>query len=319
MGLALGPADREVAVLGLAVGLDALCGEPPNQWHPVAIAGRLIAAADRRAPVLPFAALAYGTVVALGGTLACGLGARLLVSGLAGRLPLLQIPATVLLLKSTFAVRALHEAAVAVAEPLAMDNLPTARCRLRALVSRDATELDAPLVAAAAVESVAENLSDSFVAPLVWYALLGIPGAVAYRFANTCDAMLGYRGRYEYLGKAAAHLDDALNWLPARLSALAIVAAAPLVGANARGAWRVMRRHHGRTASPNAGWPMSATAGALGVRLEKRGHYQLGCGPRAANAATIGDAVRLMRAAAALTFVGYATGSLLRRRHATAA
>src|SRR5207253_9564691 len=103
----------------------------------------------------------------------------------------------------------LDGAAVAVGRALAAGDLALARLALRALVSRDAAALDAPLVAAAAVESVAENLGDSFVGPLVWYTILGVPGAVAYRWLNTCDAMWGYRGRYEWLGKLAARLDDA--------------------------------------------------------------------------------------------------------------
>jgi adenosylcobinamide-phosphate synthase len=168
------------------------------------------------------------------------------------------------------------------------------------------------------VESVAENLSDSFVAPVVWYALLGVPGAIAYRFVNTCDAMLGYRGRYEYLGKAAARLDDVANWLPARLTALLVVAAAGLLGADARGAWRAMWQHHRRTASPNAGWPMSAAAGALGVRLEKLGHYALGHGPRP-SVATIPAAIDLARAAAALGTAIYLTWALARGRDAATA
>src|SRR5262249_33430479 len=162
------------------------------------------------------------------------------------------------------------EAATAVGSALRADDLRTARTRLRALVSRDTSTLDRDLVAAAAVESVAENLGDSFVAPLFWYAALGLPGAVAYRYVNTCDAMLGYRGRYECLGKASARPDDMASWLPARLAAFLLVISAPLAGGDATAAWHVLRRDHRRTASPNAGWPMSAMAGALAVRLEKR-------------------------------------------------
>jgi len=165
---------------------------------------------------------------------------------------------------------------------------------------------------------VAENLGDSFVAPLIWYGALGLPSAVAYRYLNTCDAMLGYRGRYEYLGKVSARLDDLANWLPARLAAFLLVAAAPLAGGDAAGAWRVLRCDHGRTASPNAGWPMSAMAGALAVRLEKRDHYTLGDGSPPDGTDTILRAVRLARASAALAVLAYVLGSLAWRAHATA-
>jgi len=301
-----------LAVLALAVLVDALCGEPPARCHPVVWMGKAIAQAERRAPrQRPAAELAYGAAVLLGGAVASALGAQTLLRAVAAWLPPLGLPVGALLLESTFAVRALDEAARAVAGALDAGDLPRARERLRALVSRDAAALDASLVAAAAVESVAENLGDSFLGPLVWYAALGLPGAMAYRWVNTCDAMWGYRGRYEWLGKAAARLDDALSWLPARLAAALLVAAAPLAGADAAGAWRVLRRDHGRTASPNAGWPMSAAAGALGCRLEKRDHYVLEAEGRLPTAATIRAATVLARRAAALALGGYAVGAAI--------
>ena len=305
-------------MLALAVAADALFGEPPARCHPVVAMGRAIAVAEAWVPASRGVAVAYGGLVALGGTVACWLGTRLATRAMRCIAPPLALFGSGLLLKSTFAVRALDDAAVAVAMALAAGDLAAARAGMGALVSRDTANLDEPLVAAAAVESVAENLSDSFVAPLFWYAVLGVPGAVAYRFANTADAMLGYRGRYEYLGKAAARLDDAANWLPARLSALLLVAAAALRGADARGAWRMMWQHHCRTASPNAGWPMSAAAGALGIRLEKLGHYTLGEGPRP-TAATILAAIGLARLAAALALAGYLAWALARGHNAAAA
>ena len=305
-------------MLALAIAMDSLLGEPPARYHPVVAMGRVLALAERRAPDSNPLALVYGGLVALGGTVGCWLGARLALRALRAVAAPLALLAGALLLKSTFAVRALEDAAAAVAAALGDADLPAARAEARALVSRDTTSLSAPLVAAAAVESVAENLSDSFVAPLFWYALLGVPGAVAYRFVNTADAMLGYRGRYEYLGKAAARLDDAANWLPARLSAVLLVAAAALRDADARGAWRVMWRHRGRTASPNAGWPMSAMAGALRVRLDKLEHYTLGDGPPP-SAAAIPAAVGLARLAAALGLAAYLAWALAWGRDAAAA
>jgi len=110
----------------------------------------------------------------------------------------------------------------------------------------------------------------------LYYALFGLRGAAAYRLVNTFDSMIGYHGQYEYLGKAAARLDDVLNILPARLTALLIITLAPLFGGNRRTAWQIWRRDARKTASPNAGHPMAAAAGALGVQLEKIGHYRLG-------------------------------------------
>jgi len=133
-------------------------------------------------------------------------------------------------------------------------------------------------VAAAAIESVAEKASDALVAPALAYAAFGLPGAAVYRGINTLDAMIGYRGAYEWLGKAAARLDDAANLIPSHLTnGLLALAAGPGRG---RAVWRIAWRDHRRTASPNAGWPMAAMAGAIGVELEKVDHYRLGAPAR---------------------------------------
>ena len=146
-----------------------------------------------------------------------------------------------------------------------------------------------------AMESLAENLSDSVVAPLFWFVLLGLPGAALYRFANTADAMWGYPGmrggRYwQWAGKWAARADDVLSWLPARLTALLLWAAA--LGAVR---WRDVRTQARVTPSPNGGWPMGAMALALGVRLSKPGVYVLNAAGRVVLA---GDAERALRLAA---------------------
>jgi adenosylcobinamide-phosphate synthase len=179
-------------------------------------------------------------------------------------------------LKPFFALRMLAKAGRSVRLALEQQNLPAAQYALQSLVSRERSQLTEELAGAAAIESLAENLSDSIGAPLFYYTLFGLPGAAAYRLFNTFDSMIGYHGRYEYLGKAAARLDDALNLLPARLTALLIIVFAPLFGGNCRKAWQVWRRDARRTASPNAGHPMAAAAGALGVQLEKVGYYILG-------------------------------------------
>jgi adenosylcobinamide-phosphate synthase len=146
------------------------------------------------------------------------------------------------------------------------------------LCSRDPTELDEPLIVAATLESLAENASDSGIAPLLYFCIGGVPGAVFYRAVNTLDAMIGYHGRYEYFGKASARLDDLLNWVPARLTALLLLLAGLVLGRDTRQGWRILRRDARKTESPNAGRPMATVAGLLRVELEKRGHYRLGDG-----------------------------------------
>jgi len=206
----------------------------------------------------------------------------------------------VYLLKSTFAVRGLAAAALRARHRLAHHDAEGARCALASLVSRDTATLTPSLISAAAIESVAENCSDSIVAPLLFYVVGGVPAAVAYRAINTLDAMIGYRGELEWLGKAAARLDDLVNLVPARLTALLLAAAAPLARGSVVRAFVTWARDRARTESPNAGHPMAAMAGALGVVLEKRGAYRLGGGLRAPGADDIARAVRVMAGAAAL-------------------
>jgi adenosylcobinamide-phosphate synthase len=214
----------------------------------------------------------------------------------------------------TLAVRGLAAAALEVARHLERGDLPAARSAVgRHLVSRPTTALDDAGVASAAVESVAENLTDSVAGPLLFYVTLGLPGAAAYRAINTADAMLGYRdGVLEHFGKAAARLDDAASFLPARLSALALAAGAALTGDAGGAALATARRQHRRTASPNAGWTMAAMAGALGVTLEKAGHYRLGAG-RPATARDVRRAVRIMLAGAGVLTAAAILAAAFRR------
>lgn len=270
-----------MAVLLLAVVMDLALGDPANRWHPVAWIGGLLSAGRRRAPrARPAALLAYGALLVLGTA-----GAAAGVAAIAGRLTEPWSWAGVIvqawLLKCTFALRSLFTAVGAVSTHLHDGELGRARADLAChLVGRPTADLDAAHAASAAVESLAENLTDSLVAPLCFFLVGGLPAAWAYRAVNTADAMMGYReGDLEHLGKVAARADDALNFLPARLAAIALVGGAALAGASAAGAWRTMRADGGRTASPNAGWTMAAMAGALGVTLEKRAHYRLGMGP----------------------------------------
>lgn len=219
-----------------------------------------------------------------------------------------------LALKTMVSVRDLAGAARRVAAELEGGRLEAARRAVGYhLVSRPTAALDEGQIASAAVESVAENLTDSWVGPLLFYVVFGLPGAAAYRAVNTADAMIGYRdGALEHFGKAAARLDDLLNLVPARLAALVLVVAAPLAGADRAQSWAVMRRDHGRTASPNAGWTMAAMAGALHVRLEKPGHYTLGQGP-SPGLTEIAAGVRLLRSAAILAAIALAGLRMLYR------
>jgi adenosylcobinamide-phosphate synthase len=300
-------------VLLVACALDLTFGEPPNVIHPVAWMGRAIArilqSGRGRGPA---AAFLRGSAGVLGGAAA--------VAGIAWGLTLLfsrapapvRIGAQAVLLKVAFSLRRLLSAAEEVRRAVEEGNLPEARRRVGLhLVSRPTEDLSPDEVAGATAESLAENLTDAVVGPLLWFILLGVPGALAYRFVNTADAMLGYRDpEREWLGKPAARLDDLLNWVPARLAAGILLASGWLFGCSIREGARVWRRDAGTTPSPNAGQTMAALAGLLRVRLTKRGQYALGDPLRPLTAETIVQARRLVGASMALA-VGCGIGALV--------
>jgi adenosylcobinamide-phosphate synthase len=289
----------------VALGLDLL-GEPPAAWHPVVWFGKLIRRLEQMAPQGRLLQVLYGVamlVVAapaaiLPATVVRRLAKRVRAAARQRGCPSSGFIGYALIegigLKPFFALRMLAEAGRSVRLSLERGDLSAARQALQSLVSRERSQLTEELAGAAAIESLAENLGDSIVSPFFYYALFGLPGAAAYRLFNTFDSMIGYHGRYEYLGKAAARLDDLLNVLPARLTALLVITLAPLFGGNRRKAWQIWRRDAGRTLSPNAGHPMAAAAGALGVQLEKVGHYRLGDNDKAITAASIRQAERMV-------------------------
>jgi len=301
--------------LGLALVVDALVGEPPNALHPVAWLGQLITVLERRAPQTgAVAQFGYGV-----GIVATTVSTALVPGIVLERLLKMNNPFVMigysLLLKTTFARRALLEAGSLVHQQLLDEHAGAAHTALRALVSRDTAQLNPSLMAAAAIESLAENTSDSFVAPLCYYLCFGLPGACAYRAVNTLDAMLGYRGAYEFLGKAAARTDDLLNWLPARLTTALLVTATPMHGDDAGRTWKVVLADHGRTASPNAGYPLSAIAGALDVTLEKVGHYRLNVHGRAPHPADIRRAIEIVQRTCLLAATAALLLQVLRQDH----
>jgi adenosylcobinamide-phosphate synthase len=280
--------------------LDQVLGDPPNRWHPVAMQGRLLGWAGRHTPRSEAGRFIYGAACVLGGAgLSALAGAA--VERAAGRMPALpRLLVVGLGLKLALAGHGLDRAAGELQAALSANDLPEARRLLSwHLVSRPTGDLTAEEVAAAGVESVAENLTDAFVAPLCAWVVGGLPGVWAYRFVQTADSMWGYHdAEHEWLGKVAARTDDALNWLPARLSAALLMATAWTQGADAANAWQTRAAQARRTASPNAGQTMAAMAGALHVTLSKRGHYTLEGGHEPVTPDVLGTARRIVRAAA---------------------
>ena len=166
---------------------------------------------------------------------------------------------------------------VPIAEAIRNKDFDKARQRLYYIVRRDPTKLSEQQIVSAAVESIAESTTDGITTPFFFFALFGVPGAFAFRVINTLDSMIGYKDEEHLnIGWFSAKLDTIANYIPARLTAVLMVAAAGLLGEKWRESWRILQRDKTKTNSVNAGWTMSAMAGALGVQLEKSGHYALG-------------------------------------------
>ena len=282
---------------GIGVALDAALGEP-RRWHPLVGFGAAATWLERRLLASP--GLAQRPVAArlagVGAVTALVVPPVALVAAASvlGAGPIVDVVA----LYFALGARSLGEHAAAVATPLAVGHLAAARERVALIVSRDTADMDAGDMSRAAVESVLENGSDAVFATLFWFAIAGGAGAMAHRLVNTLDAMWGYRtARFRFFGWAAARLDDALNWLPARLTALTYA----MLGCT-RDALACWRDQGALWYSPNAGPVMAAGAGALGVALGGPARYHgllkprpmLGVG-RAPEASDIGRAVRLVR------------------------
>jgi len=246
--------------LSLAYALDLLLGDPEWFPHPVRWFGALTRVGERclrrlgRGPKSEMlaGALLTGTVVSMGWAL--------------GR-PRNSTWRTVLMW-TALATRSLLDEAGAVIRALEADDLDSARLRLARIVGRDTAHLDETEISRAVIETLAESTCDGIVAPLFWLAAAGVPGAMCYKAINTLDSMIGHpEPPYRYFGRAAARLDDIVNFVPARLTALGIVAAASLQGFDAKRAQQIWQRDGDKHASPNAGQSEAAMAGALGVRL----------------------------------------------------
>jgi adenosylcobinamide-phosphate synthase len=261
-------------VIFLALLLDLAIGDPHGLPHPVVAIGHLIHALDlglrrdwlneRLAGIMLLLLVVF-----------CSAGATwILLQTLSALLPLAGWIAAVLVSSTCLAARSLHKESARVASALLAGDLPMARHHLSCIVGRDTDQLEEPEIWRAVVETVAENTSDGIIAPLFWLTIAGPVGSMAYKAVSTLDSMVGYRNRrYLQMGWASARMDDLLNYIPARLSALLLIMAAPLVGCSVSGAVRITLRDRLQHPSPNSGHPEAAAAGALGVRLGGAAHY----------------------------------------------
>ena len=266
-------------IFSLAFLIDAVFGEFPDRIHPTVWIGKAIAYFKPKfKSANPRTEKVNGVILCLLIILLVAVPVGLLLFGIRlffGWVPYIIVSA--ILLETTFAVRCMRQYTVPIAEALKNKDVDKARRGLYFIVRRDPNELNEQQIASAAVESIAESTTDGITAPFFFFALFGVPGAFAFRVINTLDSTVGYKDPENInIGWFSATLDTIANYVPARLTAILMVASAALLGENWRDSWKILQRDKAKTNSLNAGWTMSAMAGALGVQLEKSGHYALG-------------------------------------------
>ena len=315
-------------LISLLIGaaMDFCIGDPAWIPHPVRGIGKMTAAFERalrREGDTPGTEFRKGLIAALAvmGISAGTAGAAVRI--LFGIHPLLGIAGESIICCFCLAARNLMQESERVQKALEQEGIEEARCAVGRIVGRDTGCLSRKGVIRAAVETVAENTSDGVIAPMFWFVLLGPAGMVGYKAVNTMDSMIGYRNeRYEYYGKAAAKMDDILNYLPARLTGLLLVASAFLLRMDGRNAWRIFLRDRNASKSPNAGQAESACAGALGLELIGSAVYNgilvekptIGDPIREPEPEDIGRANRLMLTASVLALILSSATLLIRFR-----
>jgi len=274
---------ESIVIIGFAIGLDLIFGDPKNKYHPTAWIGIIISkltplAKNNNITVEKFTGffivlIPAGIVVILLSILDLGISfitldwVTIIVSILAGTI----------LLKTTIAIRGMERYALAVMDSLENNNLDSARVNLSMIVKRNTKNLDRNHVVSGVLESISENTVDGVTGPLFYYALFGIIGAFVYRIVNTADSMIGYKTDiFKNIGWFAATCDTILNYIPSRLTGLVMILSAIILQNNWKESYQVMLRDGKKTESSNAGYPMAALAGALETKFEKLDHYSLG-------------------------------------------
>lgn len=248
--------------------LDLALGDPRWLPHPVVLIGRLITTLDTTFDRIGSHQRAAGVALLVLTAGSSGAAAWLIIRGSLHLHPLAGFLASVIISYTCLATRSLHRESALVADALAAGNLVEARRCLAHIVGRDTDELDEGGIWRALVETVAENTTDGIIAPLFWLTATGPVGGMVYKAVSTLDSMVGYKSeRYLRFGWASARMDDLLNFIPSRLTALLMILAAPLAGLSPTGALSIVLRDRLKHPSPNSGHPEAAAAGALGVRL----------------------------------------------------
>ena len=285
-----------------ALVLDLVIGDPKNKFHPTVWIGCIIAR------LTPYAKSSSKNLEKLGGIfiilIPCGIVVSLIISLDIGinliTLDYLSIIISVIvggiLMKTTIAIKGMEKHALAVSKFIEQDDILSARDNLSMIVKRNTKNLDKNHVISGVLESISENTVDGVTGPLFYFAIFGLPGAFVYRVINTADSMIGYKTNiFKNVGWFGANCDNILNYIPSRLTGFLMIISAMILGHNWKKSYEIMIRDGNKTESPNAGYPMAATAGALGVKFEKIDHYSLGDGSISFTQDHIKSAISIMK------------------------
>ena len=300
---------ESISIIGFAILIDLILGDPKNRYHPTAWIGTFIA------KLTTITKNQNSTFEKIGGTImiiTISSVVVLLLSGLNFGISLisvdyisliLSVVIGALLLKTTIAIRGMEKHAISVLDSLESNDLDLARNYLSMIVKRNTTKLDKNHVLSGVLESISENTVDGITGPMFYYAFFGLFGAFVYRIINTADSMVGYKNDiFKNLGWFTAKCDTILNYIPSRLTGLMMVISAAILKNNWRNSYKVMIRDGKKTESPNAGYPMAALAGSLETKFEKINHYKLGDGEITLTRDHVLSAIKIMKLTSILFF-----------------
>ena len=300
---------ESITVIGFAILIDLIFGDPKNRYHPTAWIGTFIA------KLTTITKNQNPTVEKIGGIIMIIIISSVVVSLLSGLnfgislisvdyvSLILSIVLGALLLKTTIAIRGMEKHAISVLDSLESNDLDLARNYLSMIVKRNTTKLDKNHVLSGVLESISENTVDGITGPMFYYAFFGLFGAFVYRIINTADSMVGYKNDlFKNLGWFTAKCDTILNYIPSRLTGLMMVISAAILQNNWKNSYKVMIRDGKKTESPNAGYPMAALAGALETKFEKINHYKLGDGEIILTKQHVTSAIKIMKLTSILFF-----------------
>ena len=300
---------ESISIIGFAILIDLILGDPKNRYHPTAWIGTFIA------KLTTITKNQNSTFEKVGGTImiiTISSVVVLLLSGLNFGISLISVDyisliltvvISALLLKTTIAIRGMEKHAISVLDSLESNDLDLARNYLSMIVKRNTTKLDKNHVLSGVLESISENTVDGITGPMFYYAFFGLFGAFVYRIINTADSMVGYKNDiFKNLGWFTAKCDTILNYIPSRLTGLMMVISAAILKNNWRNSYKVMIRDGKKTESPNAGYPMAALAGALETKFEKINHYKLGDGEITLTRDHVLSAIKIMKLTSILFF-----------------